>query len=117
MSFGNDLDFTVGHGDGGLIIDGIYRRWYLGSPFFSVNQRSVRVILVIKMRNQRKVDPSNSASGDKTASGFTFHGGEREGFRGQCVVMTAGSSGRVSNDVNAPFQDKRGLPSGCGTGN
>jgi hypothetical protein len=32
-------------------------------------------------------------------------------------VMTAGSSGRVSNDVNAPFQDKRGLPSGCGTGN
>lgn len=87
MPFGNDADFTIRHGDGGLIIDGIDRCRYFGSPFFSVSQRSIRVILVIKMRNQRKVDQSHAVSGDQTASDFTFCGGERESLRGQCVVI------------------------------
>jgi hypothetical protein len=56
VPLGDDFDVAARHFDGGLIIDRVYRHRQSGGPFFCIGYGSVRVILVIQMRNQRKVE-------------------------------------------------------------
>jgi hypothetical protein len=60
MAFGDDFDDSVGHFYGGLIVNPVGRDWYLGSHSFYVGRRTFRVVLVIQVRKQRKVNQAQA---------------------------------------------------------
>jgi hypothetical protein len=60
MSLGHDVDCSVDHFDGGLVVNGVHRHWYLGGHSFHVGRGTFRVMLVIQVRKQRKVNQSLS---------------------------------------------------------
>src|SRR5204863_8593975 len=58
VPLGDHLDGAVGHLYGGLIVDRVRRSWYPGGPSFCDGHGVVRQILVIHVRNDRKINDS-----------------------------------------------------------
>ena len=55
MPLGDDFDGTIGHFDGGLIVNRVPRHRHASGPFSCVGHGIVRQILVIQVRKQRKI--------------------------------------------------------------
>ena len=53
-----DVDGTVGHVDGGLVVNRVCRHWYPGGPSFEGGQGLLRESLVIQVRMQRTAHQS-----------------------------------------------------------
>ena len=58
MAFGDNFDDAIDHFYGGLVVNRIGRHWNLGSHSFHVGRGTFRMILVIQVRKQRKVNQS-----------------------------------------------------------
>lgn len=56
VAFGDDFDGSVGHFDGGLVIDRVHRSRYAGGPSFDVGERGVQLRWVIQMGKQREIN-------------------------------------------------------------
>jgi hypothetical protein len=56
MAFRDNFDSSVDHYDGGLVVNRVGRHWYLGGHSFHVGRGTFRVVLVIQVRKQRKVN-------------------------------------------------------------
>jgi len=67
MTLGNNLDGTITDCDGGLIVINIDRQRYPGGPFLSIFQGGIRMIRIIQMRDQRRVNPTCSVGCDQEA--------------------------------------------------
>src|ERR1700730_15242825 len=90
MSLGDHLDVAVDHLDSGLIVDRIDRDRKLSSPLFGIRERGVRVLLVVKMRDQRKVTHSRSMGRDQQPAYFALWGREHDGLRCEHVTAATG---------------------------
>src|SRR6266511_5859157 len=65
MAFGHDVDGAVDHSDGSVVVNRVGRHWYLGGHSFHVGRGTFRVVLVIQVRKQRKVNQSQPRSDDE----------------------------------------------------
>src|ERR1700683_1169970 len=63
VSLGDDFDGAVGYLDGGLVVDRVRRRRYPRGPLFCDGH--VLVISVVHVRNNRKINQSDSLSLDQ----------------------------------------------------
>ena len=61
VALGDDFDVVVDHFDSGLVVNRVGRHWNLGSHFFHVGRGTFRVVLVIQVWKQRKVNQSQTA--------------------------------------------------------
>jgi hypothetical protein len=71
VPLGDDFDGTIGHSDGGLIVNPIRRAWDPRRPSFCVGHGIVRQVLVIHVRKDRKSMPvgiDGSATRDSSVS-------------------------------------------------
>src|SRR5262245_51121131 len=72
LALGDDLGHAVDHADGGVIVDRVGPRRDPCRPLLRVDQGSVGVIRVLKMRDHGKVNESRSLSRDQDSVDVTL---------------------------------------------
>src|SRR6266576_2773724 len=61
VPFGDDLDGTISHLDGGLIVNRVPRHRHPGGPRFCVGHGVLRQVLVIQVRKHRELNQAQPA--------------------------------------------------------
>src|SRR5262249_54252578 len=87
VPLGDDFDVAVGHLDGSLVVDRVRRRRYPRGPLFC--DGPVLVIGVVHVRNNRKINQSDSLSLDQDHAEFAIGCTEHDIFRRERFTAAA----------------------------